>query len=106
MKKNNSFKLTFYFGFCIMLLIVSILTLIIVNVWRALEPNIKNKKVEVVASEYLQLESEKIHDTVYIEKIPTKTTDSPKIIVQPKINKKQVSLSETKDTSSIFDTVR
>jgi len=89
-----------------MFIIVSFSTLIIVNVWRALEPNIKSKKVEVVTSESFQLESEKIYDTVYIEKITTKTIDSPKIIVQPKINKKQVSLSETKDTSSIVDTVR
>jgi len=99
MKRNNSFRMTFYLGLCIILFIVSILTTIIVNIWRALEPKLKKEKVEVVAEQY-PLDTEKIHDTIFVEKPSTKIIDSPKVI------KKQIGVVETRDTIISVDTLK
>jgi uncharacterized protein (DUF433 family) len=99
MKRNNSFRVTFYLGLCVILFIVSFLTTIIVNVWRVLEPRLKPEKVEVVTEQY-PLDTEKIHDTIFIEK------SSPKITDSPKVSKKQVSIVETQDTVVSVDTLK
>lgn len=106
MKKNNSFKLTFYLGLCIMLIIITFLTLIIVNVWRTVEPKLKKNKVEVIVSEQHSLDDEIIHDTIFIEKLPLKPVDSQKIVEVRKVNKKQVNIVETKDTVISVDTLK
>lgn len=106
MKKNNSFKLTFYLGLCIMFIIVTFLTLIIVNVWRTLEPKLKKDKVEIVVSEQHSLDDETIHDTIFIEKSSLKTIDSQKIVEVRKVNKKPVNIIETKDTVISVDTLK
>lgn len=100
MKRNNSFRLTFYLGLCVILFLVLTLTLVVVNVWRALEPKLKNEKVGVIISEEYPVDTETIHDTIYIEK------SSPKITDSPKVSKKQVSVVETKDTVISVDTLK
>lgn len=101
MKKNNSFRITFYLGLFIILITVSFLTLVIVNVWRAFEPKLKKEEKEkVVITEQYSLDVEKIHDTIFIEKI------TPTVIDIPKVVKKQTNFVKTKDTTISVDTIK
>ena len=46
MKKNNSFKKTFYLGVIIILFIISISTLFVINIYKSLSHNFKKDKIE------------------------------------------------------------
>jgi hypothetical protein len=85
MKKNHSFKTTFYLGLIILLLIGSVVSLIVVNVYRALEPKFTKDKPEIYIED-VKPEKQIIYDTVYIDKPRTKISDTPKnvTIVKPK----------------------
>lgn len=104
MKKNNSFKVTFYLGLIIIIMLVSIITLIVFNVYRSLEPKLRKDKVEIFIDNG-EPEKEIIHDTVYVDKPRVKINDTPKNVstVKPKIN--PVVLEKT-DTSVIVDSVK
>jgi len=79
MKKNNSFKTTFYLGLIILLIIGSVVSLIVVNVFNVLAPKFtKDKdKVEIYIDDVTH-EKEIIHDTVYIDKPIVKVNSTPK----------------------------
>jgi hypothetical protein len=79
MKKNNSFKTTFYLGLFILLIIGSVVSLIVVNVFNVLAPKFtKDKdKVEIYIDDVTP-EKEIIHDTVYIDKPSVKINNTPK----------------------------
>jgi len=105
MKKNNSFKTTFYLGLFILLIIGSVVSLIVVNVFNVLAPKFtKDKdKVEIYIDDVTH-EKEIIHDTVYIDKPSVKITNTPKNVttVTPKIL--PVTQSE-KDTDNVTKSI-
>lgn len=74
MGKTNSFRMTFYLGLTIIVLVVSFLTLIIINLFQVLTPKFK-KEVKSTYVEEIEKEIEKeiVHDTIYIEKPIIKT---------------------------------
>ena len=104
MKKNNSFRTAFYLGLLIIIMLVSILTLIIVNLYRSLEPKFTKDKVEVFIDSGEPVK-EIIHDTVYVDKPRVKLNDTPKniTIVKPKT---LPDVSEKIDTLVIVDSVK
>ena len=85
-------------------MLVSIITLIVFNVYRSLEPKLRKDKVEIFIDNG-EPEKEIIHDTVYVDKPRVKINDTPKNVstVKPKIN--PVVLEKT-DTSVIVDSVK
>ena len=109
MKRNNSFRTTFWMGLLVMMMIVSILWLIVINVFHFVSPKlVSEKKVEVSIeteqkSEYV--EPIKTHDTIYIEKPIVKPFDTPKSYIQPK-PKVTLPISEKEDTTKINDTIK
>ena len=104
MKKNNSFKVTFYLGLIIIVMLVSVLTLIIFNVYRGLESKFRKDKVEVLI-ENTEPIKEIIHDTVYIDKPTVKSNDTPKSINNIKTKNSPV-VSEKIDTVVTTDSIR
>jgi hypothetical protein len=77
MKKNNSFKTIFYLGLIVLLLIGSIVSLIVINLFNALSPKFTKDKVEIYIDDVTP-EKEIIHDTVYIDKPIVKINNTPK----------------------------
>jgi hypothetical protein len=77
MKKNNSFKTIFYLGLIVLLLIGSIVSLIVVNLFNVLSPKFTKDKVEIYIDDVTP-EKEIIYDTVYIDKPIVKINNTPK----------------------------
>jgi len=77
MKKNNSFKTIFYLGLIVLLLIGSIVSLIVINLFNALSPKFTKDKVEIYIDDVTP-EKEIIYDTVYIDKPIVKINNTPK----------------------------
>jgi hypothetical protein len=105
MKKNSSFKTTFYFGLIILLFIGLVVSLIVVNVYRALEPKFtKDKnKVEIYIDDVTP-EKEIIHDTVYIDKPTVKINNTPKNVTTVTPKSLPVTQSE-KDTDNVTKSI-
>jgi hypothetical protein len=99
MKKNNSFKMTFYLGLMVLLIIVSISTLIIVNVFNALSPKFTKDKPEIYIDNVTP-EKQIIYDTVYIDKPRVKVSDTPKNVTAVKPKSSPV-ISNEKDTNNV-----
>jgi hypothetical protein len=99
MKKNNSFKMTFYLGLMVLLIIVSISTLIIVNVFNALSPKLTKDKPEIYIDD-VKPEKQIIYDTVYIDKPRVKVSDIPKNVTVVKPKSSPV-ISNEKDTNNV-----
>ena len=85
MKKNNSFKMTFYLGLIVLLIIVSISTLIIVNVFNVLSLKLNKNKPEIYIND-VKPEKQIIYDTIYVDKSSVKVSDTLKnvTVVTPK----------------------
>ena len=99
MKKNNSFKMTFYLGLMVLLIIVSISTLIIVNVFNTLSPKLTKDKTEIYIDD-VKPEKQIIYDTVYIDKPRVKVSDTPKNVTAVKPKSSPV-ISNEKDTNNV-----
>jgi hypothetical protein len=99
MKKNNSFKMTFYLGLMVLLIIVSISTLIIINVFNALSPKLIKDKTEIYIDD-VKPEKQIIYDTVYIDKPRVKVSDTPKNVTVVKPKSSPV-ISNEKDTNNV-----
>jgi hypothetical protein len=85
MKKNNSFKMTFYLGLIVLLIIASISTLIIVNVFNVLSLKLSKNKPEIYIND-VKPEKQIIYDTIYVDKSSVKVSDTLKnvTVVTPK----------------------
>jgi len=104
MKKNNSFKTTFYLGLAVLTVITSTLMLIGYNIFKAVTPNFKKDKLEIYMDTF-QPEKEVIHDTVYVDKPHVKSNDTPKSFISVK-PKSIPEVSKKQDTSVIIDTIK
>jgi hypothetical protein len=103
MKKNNSFKMTFYLGLMVLLIIVSISTLIIVNVFNTLSPKLTKDKTEIYIDD-VKPEKQIIYDTVYIDKPRVKVSDTPKNVTTVTPKSLPVTQSE-KDTDNVTKSI-
>jgi hypothetical protein len=104
MKKNNSFKTTFYLGLIVLTVITSILMLIGYNIFRAVTPKFKKDKLEIYIED-VKPEKEIVHDTIYVDKPRVKVDDSPKNVTVVKLKSAPVVLEKI-DTTIILDTVK
>ena len=104
MKKNNSFKTTFYLGLIILFVVASTISLIIFNLFNVLSPKFKKDKLEIYMDTF-QPEKEVIHDTVYIDKPHVKSNDTPKSFISVK-PKSIPEVSKKQDTSLTIDTIK
>ena len=103
MKKNNSFKTTFYLGLIILLIIGSVVSLIVVNVFNFLAPKFTKDKVEIYIDDVTP-EKEIIHDTVYIDKPTVKINNTPKNVTTVTPKSLPVTQSE-KDTDNVTKSI-
>ena len=103
MKKNNSFKTTFYLGLTVLTLVVSMVSLIIFNVYDALSPKFKKDKLEIYIDD-VKPEKEIIYDTVYVDKPRVKVNDTPKNVTVVKTKPSPVTSTE-KDTNNLTQPV-
>jgi hypothetical protein len=103
MKKNNSFKTTFYLGLIVLTVITSILMLIGYNIFRAVTPKFKKDKLEIYMDTF-QPEKEVIHDTVYIDKPHVKSNDTPKNVTN--IKPQNLSIAPKERDTIITDTIK
>lgn len=103
MKKNNSFKMTFYLGLIVLLIITSISTLIIVNVFNVLSSKLTKNKPETYIND-VKPEKQIIYDTIYVDKHSVKISDNSKnvTVVTPKSS--PVILNE-KDTNTVTKSI-
>jgi hypothetical protein len=99
MKKNNSFKMTFYLGLIVLLIIASISTLIIVNVFNVLSLKLTKNKPEIYIND-VKPEKQIIYDTIYVDKSSVKVSDTLKnvTVVTPK---SLLVISTEKDTNNV-----
>ena len=99
MKKNNSFKMTFYLGLIVLLIIASISTLIIVNVFNVLSLKLSKNKPEIYIND-VKPEKQIIYDTIYVDKFSVKVSDTLKnvTVVTPK---SLPVISTEKDTNNV-----
>ena len=104
MKKNNSFRMAFYLGLTIIVLVVSFLTLITVNVYNALTPKFRKDKLEIYIDD-VKPEKEIVHDTIYIDRPRVKIDDTPKNITSVTPKKTPI-VSEKNDTTIVVDTIK
>jgi len=105
MKKNNSFKTTFYLGLIILLIIGSVVSLIVVNVFNVLAPKFTKDKNKVeIYIDNVTPEKEIIHDTVYIDKPSVKITNTPKNVTTVTPKSLPVTQSE-KDTDNVTKSI-
>jgi hypothetical protein len=104
MKKNSSFKTTFYLGLAVLTVITSTLMLIGYNIFKAVTPNFKKDKLEIYMDTF-QPEKEVIHDTVYIDKPHVKSNDTPKSFISVK-PKSIPEVSKKQDSSVTIDTIK
>jgi hypothetical protein len=103
MKKNNSFKTTFYLGLIILLIIGSVVSLIVVNVFNFLAPKFTKDKVEIYIDDVTP-EKEIIHDTVYIDKPTVKINNTPKNVTTVTPKSLPVTQGE-KDTDNVTKSI-
>jgi hypothetical protein len=103
MKKSNSFKMTFYLGLIVLLIIASISTLIIVNVFNVLSLKLTKDKPEIYIND-VKPEKQIIHDTVYVDKSGVKVSDTLKnvTVVTPKSSPV---ISTEKDTNNVTKSI-
>jgi hypothetical protein len=104
MKKNNSFKTTFYLGLTVLFLVVSLITLVMFNLFNVLLPKFKKDKLEIYIED-VKPEKEIVHDTIYVDKPRVKVDDSPKNVTVVKLKSAPVVLEKI-DTTIILDTVK
>jgi hypothetical protein len=104
MKKNSSFKTTFYLGLVVLTAVTSILMLIGYNIFRAVTPKFKKDNLKIYMDTF-QPEKEIIHDTVYVDKPHVKSNDTPKSFISVK-PKSIPEVSKKQDTSVIIDTIK
>lgn len=104
MKKNNSFRMTFYLGLTIIVLAVSFLTLIAINIYDALTPKFRKDKLEIYIDD-VKPEKEIVRDTIYIDKPRVKSNDTPKNVTSVTPKKTSV-VSEKNDTTIVVDTIK
>ena len=104
MKKNNSFRMTFYLGLTIIGLAVSFLTLIAINVYDALTPKFKKDKLEIYIDD-VKPEKEIVYDTIYIDRPRVKNNDTPKNVTIVTTKKTPI-VSEKNDTTIVVDTIK
>ena len=103
MKKNNSFKMTFYLGLTIIVLAVSFLTLIAINIYDALTPKFKKDKLEIYIDD-VKPEKEIVRDTIYIDKPRVKSNDTPKNVTI--VNPKTLPVTQSKkDTNNVTKSI-
>ena len=101
MKKNNSFKKTFYLGVIIILFIISISTLFVINIYKSLSHNFKKDKIEIYIED-VKSEKEIVHDTVYLDKPIVKVNDTPKnvtVVTPNSIDPEKTDAIITSDTT-------
>jgi hypothetical protein len=101
MKKNNSFKKTFYLGVIIILFIISISTLFVINIYKSLSHNFKKDKIETYIED-VKSEKEIVHDTVYLDKPIVKVNDTPKnvtVVTPNSIDPEKTDVTITSDTT-------
>ena len=109
MKRNNSFRMTFYMGLLVIFFMVATLTSILINVYKFVYPKIyQSKKVEVVTENEIQQDVETViqHDTVkiYVEKPIVEIKDTIKHITVSK-PKLFLPVVQKRDTVKITDTL-
>lgn len=104
MKKNNSFRMTFYLGLTIIVLAVSFLTLIAINIYDALTPKFRKDKLEIYIDD-VKPEKEIVRDTIYIDRPRVKSNDTPKNVTSVTPKKTPV-VSEKNDTTIVVDTIK
>ena len=104
MKKNNSFKTTFYLGLIILFVFASTTTLIIFNLFNILSPKFKKDKPEIYIDD-VKPEKEIVHDTIYIDRPVVKTNNIPKNVTVIKSKSVPVVL-EKPDTTIHLDTIK
>lgn len=100
MKKNNSFKKTFYLGAIIILFIISISTLFVINIYKSLSHKSKKDKIETYIED-VKSEKEIVHDTVYLDKSSVKVNDTLKnvtVITPNSIDPEKTDTTTTSDT--------
>jgi hypothetical protein len=104
MKKNNSFKTTFYLGLIFLFVFTSITTLILFNLFNILSPKFKKDKPEIYIDD-VKPEKEIVHDTIYIDRPIVKTNNIPKNVTVIKSKSVPVVL-EKPDTTIHLDTIK
>jgi hypothetical protein len=104
MKKNNSFKTTFYLGLTVLFLVVSLITLVMFNLFNVLLPKFKKDKLEIYIED-VKPEKEIVHDTIYVDKPRVKVDDSPKNVTVVKL-KSIPEVSKKQDSSVTIDTIK
>jgi len=104
MKKNNSFKTTFYLGLIILLVVASTTALIIFNLFNVLSPKFKKDKIEIYIDD-VKPEKEIVHDTIYLDKPCVKINNIPKnvTVIKPKL---VPVVSKKVDTTVVLDTIK
>jgi hypothetical protein len=102
MKKNNSFKTTFYLGLIILFVFASTTTLIIFNLFNILSPKFKKNKPEIYIDD-VKPEKEIVHDTVYVDKPIVKVNNIPK---NTAVIKTTPVVSIKIDTTIVLDTTK
>ena len=103
MKKNNSFKTTFYLGLIVLTVITSTLMLIGYNIFKSVAPKFKKDKLEIYIDD-VKPEKEIIYDTVYVDKPRVKINDTPKNVTVVKTKPSPVTSTE-KDTNNLTQPV-
>ena len=104
MKKNNSFKKTFYLGLIILFVVASTTALIIFNLFNVLSPKFKKDKLEIYIDD-VKPEKEIVHDTIYLDKPFVKINNIPKnfTVIKPKL---VPVVSKKADTIVVLDTIK
>jgi hypothetical protein len=104
MKKNNSFKTTFYLGLIFLFVFTSITTLILFNLFNILSPKFKKDKIEIHIDD-VKPEKEIVHDTIYLDKPCVKINNIPKnfTVIKPKL---VPVVSKKTDTTVVLDTIK
>ena len=104
MKKNNSFKTTFYLGLIILFVVASTTALIIFNLFNVLSPKFKKNKPEIYIDD-VKPEKEIVHDTIYLDKPCVKINNIPKnfTVIKPKL---VPVVSKKADTTVVLDTIK
>ena len=104
MKKNNSFKTTFYLGLIVLTVITSTLMLIGYNIFKSVAPKFKKDKLEIYIDD-VKPEKEIVHDTIYLDKPYVKINNIPKnfTVIKPKL---VPVVSKKIDTTVVLDTIK
>lgn len=107
--RNNSFRQTFYLGLLILIVLSGFLTIVGVNIYNSFSTKHNNTNIEdimVSTDENLN----KVHDTIYLEKLTLKETSKvirgDKLKSVPNINKKRDTIITILDTLSETSYIR